>query len=103
MLVFLLTLLLVCILFFNYTGTTEIYTYGHTLSLHDALPISLPAIQDRLHVRVSVVHVGRAAGHIGGKLRYRQIERFSNREYMRAPGPGCFKALVHREDLRRRR
>src|SRR3546814_16221232 len=25
--------------FFNYTATTEIYTYGHTLSLHDALPI----------------------------------------------------------------
>src|SRR3546814_1566414 len=27
------------ILFFNDTATTEIYTYGHTLSLHDALPI----------------------------------------------------------------
>src|SRR3546814_11657140 len=26
--------------FFNDTPTTEIYTYGHTLSLHDALPIS---------------------------------------------------------------
>src|SRR3546814_16889438 len=29
--------------FFNYTATTEIYTYGHTLSLHDALPISAGA------------------------------------------------------------
>src|SRR3546814_1445709 len=28
------------IFFFNYTATTEIYTYSHTLSLHDALPIS---------------------------------------------------------------
>src|SRR3546814_3323302 len=28
--------------FFNATATTEIYTYLHTLSLHDALPISLP-------------------------------------------------------------
>src|SRR3546814_15916332 len=27
--------------FFNDTSTTEIYTYGHTLSLHDALPICL--------------------------------------------------------------
>src|SRR3546814_151909 len=27
--------------FFNDTATTEIYTYGHTLSLHDALPILL--------------------------------------------------------------
>src|SRR3546814_16884373 len=26
--------------FFNDTVTTESYTYGHTLSLHDALPIS---------------------------------------------------------------
>src|SRR3546814_16953031 len=28
------------VFFFNDTTTTEIYTYGHTLSLHDALPIS---------------------------------------------------------------
>src|SRR3546814_14491184 len=26
-------------LFFNGTATTEIYTYRHTLALHDALPI----------------------------------------------------------------
>src|SRR3546814_11379458 len=33
--------------FFNDTATTEIYTYCHTLSLHDALPIwcSLPRRQ----------------------------------------------------------
>src|SRR3546814_17229247 len=30
-----------CVFFcFNVTATTEIYTYCHTLSLHDALPIS---------------------------------------------------------------
>src|SRR3546814_20840519 len=29
--------------FFTDTATTEIYTYRHTLSLHDALPISLSA------------------------------------------------------------
>src|SRR3546814_20927077 len=39
------SLLVVCcvlrvLCFFNYTATTEIYTYCHTLSLHDALPIS---------------------------------------------------------------
>src|SRR3546814_7625601 len=28
------------VFFFNVTATTEIYTYLHTLSLHDALPIS---------------------------------------------------------------
>src|SRR3546814_7266987 len=27
------------VVFFNETATTESYTYGHTLSLHDALPI----------------------------------------------------------------
>src|SRR3546814_15471406 len=27
------------VFFFNDTATTEIYTYCHTLSLHDALPI----------------------------------------------------------------
>src|SRR3546814_4724899 len=29
-----------CIWFFRSTATTSIYTYGHPLSLHDALPIS---------------------------------------------------------------
>src|SRR3546814_14577361 len=29
--------------FFNHTPTTEIYTYCHTLSLHDALPICFGA------------------------------------------------------------
>src|SRR3546814_11617118 len=33
--------MLVFFFFFNDTATTEIYTYGHTLSLHDALPISM--------------------------------------------------------------
>src|SRR3546814_17467522 len=28
-----------CLFFCNATATTDIYTYGHTLSLHDALPI----------------------------------------------------------------
>src|SRR3546814_20753217 len=32
---------LVIVFFVNCTGTTEIYTYFHTLSLHDALPIFL--------------------------------------------------------------
>src|SRR3546814_4635647 len=33
------------IFFFNDTATTEIYTYCHTLSLHDALPIYIHLIQ----------------------------------------------------------
>src|SRR3546814_1821501 len=34
------------LIFFNDTATTEIYTYGHTLSLHDALPI----LEDRTSI-----------------------------------------------------
>src|SRR5216110_1065822 len=34
--------ILVFFFFFNDTATTEIYTSSHTLSLHDALPISSP-------------------------------------------------------------
>src|SRR3546814_6828297 len=33
--------------FFNDTATTEIYTYLHTLSLHDALPISSAQLRSR--------------------------------------------------------
>src|SRR3546814_10384568 len=33
------------IVVFNDTATTEIYTYCHTLSLHDALPIVLIAVE----------------------------------------------------------
>src|SRR3546814_11290931 len=39
--------------FFNDRATTEIYTYGHTLSLHDALPIST-----RHHVTIKVGREG---------------------------------------------
>src|SRR3546814_1732487 len=35
------------ICFFNDTATTDIYTYGHTLSLHDALPIFARADRGR--------------------------------------------------------
>src|SRR3546814_2410145 len=37
---------ILCFFFFNDTATTEIYTYLHTLSLHDALPICPPRIED---------------------------------------------------------
>src|SRR3546814_19654588 len=36
---------------FKDTATTEIYTYGHTLSLHDALPIYLDLPGTRLRLR----------------------------------------------------
>src|SRR3546814_15691580 len=41
----------VCVVtfFFNVTATTEIYTYRHTLSLHDALPICHVGAHVRLY------------------------------------------------------
>src|SRR3546814_1109170 len=48
---------------FNDTATTEIYTYGHTLSLHDALPIL--AVQTELCAQVA----DRAAGTVDTALR----------------------------------
>src|SRR3546814_12361838 len=53
--------------FFNDTATTEIYTYCHTLSLHDALPI--------FHFREAVIVLGlvvEAQGGALGALRRRQ-------------------------------
>ena len=41
----------------NDTATTEIYTDMHTLSLHDALPISKPA-----HGKAKVARIGCHAG-----------------------------------------
>src|SRR3546814_16593680 len=35
------------VFFCNVTVTTEIYTYGHTLSLHDALPIFATDLMSR--------------------------------------------------------
>src|SRR3546814_9440478 len=35
--------MLLLFFFFNWTATPDIYTYGHPLSLHDALPISTAA------------------------------------------------------------
>src|SRR3546814_2664446 len=53
------------VFFFNDTATTEIYTYGHTLSLHDALPIcrvDLPR-----HVRQVEVALGAQVVHDGSQ------------------------------------
>src|SRR3546814_20455806 len=44
--------------FFNDTATTEIYTYGHTLSLHDALPICPTEIPNRLGLACAFTHGG---------------------------------------------
>src|SRR3546814_11639312 len=67
---------LVFLFFFNATATTEIYTYCHTLSLHDALPIS----RDRfvMAMKQAVAPVGEARhdhdifADIAGRLGFRE-------------------------------
>src|SRR3546814_12156318 len=56
------------LLFFNDTATTEIYTYGHPLSLHDALPIctrllELDSDADRVEQLGAEVAAGLARVH----------------------------------------
>src|SRR3546814_16707627 len=49
-----------CVFFFNETATTEIYTYGHPLSLHDALPIYPADPLDRAQRQPRRLHLARA-------------------------------------------
>src|SRR3546814_15264121 len=53
------------VFFFNDTATTEIYTYGHTLSLHDALPISPPGAWAARAARAMTAAAGAAAMPLG--------------------------------------
>src|SRR3546814_7950136 len=55
-----------CFFFFNDTATTESYTYCHTLTLHDALPIARRAGRGPATPRP---HVGTAAGHAARRPR----------------------------------
>src|SRR3546814_19720058 len=53
----------------NDPATTEIYTYGHTLSLHDALPISESWVSRSGNPRRKLAHtweLARAAGGLVG-------------------------------------
>src|SRR3712207_8146811 len=70
--------------FFNDTATTEIYT----LSLHDALPISVgihdqrPAVEDQLVLAADRVHVDErravSLGHLCGQLEDRKSTRLNS-------------------------
>src|SRR3546814_15001989 len=52
--------------FFNDTATTEIYTYWHTLSLHDALPICDSDALDRLQALADPGGSGLVLGWLPG-------------------------------------
>src|SRR3546814_13103048 len=76
--------------FFNDTATTEIYTYGHTLSLHDALPIYGPS---------PPIPCARSPGCRERRYRPRHARRSSAARRRRAPSPPAGRSL--REPPRR--
>src|SRR3546814_13254375 len=52
--------------FFNGTAHTGIYTYGHTLSLHDALPISCAVLAYDTDALAGIDHkIGAVQQHLG--------------------------------------
>src|SRR3546814_3095288 len=56
------------LVFFNDTATTEIYTYCHTRSLHDALPVSFGLDDPRQSDRADGAEVcGVSVGHGGAQ------------------------------------
>src|SRR3546814_14321991 len=66
----------------NKTATTEIYTYLHTLSLHDALPISRTGKQ--------LCHRDDGPTHVGSVDLADNINSFTNLEQRKALfGQGC--------------
>src|SRR3546814_4748255 len=68
--------------FFNDTATTEIYTYGHTLSLHGALPISYgrTSVLPRFRAEEFVEEVGCAIDDLRHLIESRRdIDHLSHR------------------------
>src|SRR3546814_11903269 len=69
-----------CFFFFNATATTEIYTYLHTLSLNDALPILFQigkARSDELEAAVDGIVAGqRRHEKIPYAVRFRALLQF---------------------------
>src|SRR3546814_18171187 len=98
----------VCVFFFNDTATTEIYTYLHTLSLHDALPIyerdegEGEKFADRRgkHGADSGDH---EAGILSGRARVSAIARCFRREAERYQGWKGFRSQCDTPCLRRLR
>src|SRR3546814_18882006 len=72
--------------FFNDIATTEIDTYGHTLSLHDALPISRRRAwpKGESHVGGPIEPVARAARR--QRIRYQNARQTHGRAGMNITG-----------------
>src|SRR3546814_18320792 len=76
---------------FNETATTEIYTYLHTLSLHDALPISCAGLHRALaHTPANRIDAGLGQVNLGYHAhRYTQPCELLDRSEERRVGKEC--------------
>src|SRR3546814_20847160 len=76
------------LVFFNDDATAEIYRYGHTLSLHGALPISMPE--------------RRAGGGSGEAAASRDVARPARRAQVRSVRHGRARGNGHEQRTRLR-
>src|SRR3546814_7957056 len=95
-----------CIFFFNDPATTEIYTYLHTLSLHDALPISHRVGVDRPagEGAVQVDHVHPGAAGVAERARLRSEEHTSELQSLMRISYAVFclkKKNKHKDDYKK--
>src|SRR5213595_2612303 len=91
---------LIFFFFFNDTATTEIYTTEDTLSLHDALPISLPGQSLDIRLLVDRIPAFTWSAHPDGSVefvnqRWREYAGLSSEE---SQGWG-WQVAIHPEDL----
>src|SRR3546814_15305694 len=77
---------------FHDTATTEIYTYGHTLSLHDALPILQTAMPD-------VPCEERLVQHVRLAMRELYAELLTRREFTNEVAARVMRSEEHTSEL----
>src|SRR3546814_8615515 len=80
--------------FFNYTATTYIYPDWHTLSLHDALPISPSRLPARLATRAG--GISRCLALDGASLAAGDGLQVTHGGH---PGPGAGRSEEHTSEL----
>src|SRR3546814_14919996 len=71
------------VLFFNDTATTEIYTYRHTLSLHDSLPIFWLGFSDFLQLLVDDFSIQNSSWFLSRSLCLRHLNVFNESSWCR--------------------
>src|SRR3546814_11021542 len=99
-------MLVLLFFFFNDTATTEIYTYCHTLSLHDALPIWIAQHIAAAPYGLDIIVAATGEGKLLAKLANEDVDDLQLRlvhaaiemveeHFLREPG-----ALAEREKLK---